>query len=33
VPIAMAPTAIGSAAKIMFVSDPDGNWIEFGELL
>jgi len=32
VPIALPPTALGTNTRIMFVSDPDGNWIEFGEM-
>ena len=33
VPIRVAPTNLGTVAKIMFFADPDDNWIELGQLL
>ena len=33
VPIAMPPTDLAGMAKIMFITDPDGNWIELAQRL
>ncbi|MBW2295620.1 MAG: VOC family protein, partial [Deltaproteobacteria bacterium] len=27
----VAPTRLANGSRIMFVEDPDGNWIEFAE--
>jgi catechol 2,3-dioxygenase-like lactoylglutathione lyase family enzyme len=31
VPIALPPTDLGGAARIMFMTDPDGNWLELAQ--
>jgi catechol 2,3-dioxygenase-like lactoylglutathione lyase family enzyme len=30
-PVIVAPTRLANGSRIMFVEDPDGNWIEFAE--
>jgi catechol 2,3-dioxygenase-like lactoylglutathione lyase family enzyme len=31
VPIALPPTDLGGVARIMFMTDPDGNWLELAQ--
>lgn len=33
VPVAMAPVDLPGIARVMFISDPDGNWIELAQTL
>jgi catechol 2,3-dioxygenase-like lactoylglutathione lyase family enzyme len=33
IPITMAPTELPGVARIMFIADPDGNWIELAQRL
>jgi len=33
VPVVMPPTDFGGVARIMFIADPDGNWIELAQAL
>ena len=33
IPVMMAPIELGTVARLMFIADPDGNWIELAQRL